>query len=109
MNREQVQKIYTQYSSIYDWVFAPLFYPRIRMGLDRSMVHRWLPAPRPRPPPGALGAAGSGGSVRTYRNRISCDYDTWVASPCVAPGCRRAQIPKLRSRRANDTLPLLSP
>lgn len=38
MNREQVQKIYTQYSSIYDWVFAPLFYPRIKMGLDRSGI-----------------------------------------------------------------------
>jgi len=38
MNRDQVQKIYSQYSSVYDMVFAPLFYPRIRMGLDRSGI-----------------------------------------------------------------------
>ena len=38
MNRQEVKEIYSKYSSFYDRVFSPFFFPRIRLGIDRSTI-----------------------------------------------------------------------
>ncbi|MGD0229070.1 MAG: methyltransferase domain-containing protein [Syntrophorhabdales bacterium] len=39
MNQDEVKSIYTRYSSVYDKIFSHFFFPRIRLGLDRSEIN----------------------------------------------------------------------
>ncbi len=38
MNRQEVKDIYSRYSSFYDRIFSHFFFPRIRLGIDRSPI-----------------------------------------------------------------------
>jgi phosphatidylethanolamine/phosphatidyl-N-methylethanolamine N-methyltransferase len=38
MNQEEVKNIYTKYSSVYDKVFSHFFFPRIKLGIDKSSI-----------------------------------------------------------------------
>jgi phosphatidylethanolamine/phosphatidyl-N-methylethanolamine N-methyltransferase len=40
MNQEEVKTIYTKYSSIYDKVFSHFFFPRIKIGIDKSRIRK---------------------------------------------------------------------
>lgn len=40
MNQQEVKTIYTQYSSIYDKVFSHFFFPRIKIGINRSSIKK---------------------------------------------------------------------
>jgi len=40
MNQEEVKCIYSRYSHIYDKVFSHFFFPRIKMGLERSNIRK---------------------------------------------------------------------
>jgi phosphatidylethanolamine/phosphatidyl-N-methylethanolamine N-methyltransferase len=38
MNRKEVKHIYTKYSSVYDRVFSHFFFPRIKLGINKSQI-----------------------------------------------------------------------
>lgn len=40
MNKAEVKNIYTKYSSVYDKVFSHFFFPRIRLGIDKSSIKK---------------------------------------------------------------------
>jgi phosphatidylethanolamine/phosphatidyl-N-methylethanolamine N-methyltransferase len=40
MNKEEVKSIYGKYSSIYDKIFSHFFFPRIKIGLERSGIRK---------------------------------------------------------------------
>ena len=38
MNQEEVKTIYTRYSSVYDRIFSHFFFPRIKLGINKSRI-----------------------------------------------------------------------
>jgi len=40
VQKAEIQKIYSRYSGFYDLIFAQLFYPRIRIGLEKIGIRR---------------------------------------------------------------------
>jgi phosphatidylethanolamine/phosphatidyl-N-methylethanolamine N-methyltransferase len=38
MNQEEVKDIYTKYSSVYDRIFSHFFFPRIKIGINKSEI-----------------------------------------------------------------------
>ena len=40
MNQEEVKNIYTRYSSVYDRIFSHFFFPRIRLGINKSRISK---------------------------------------------------------------------
>ncbi len=38
MNQEEVKSIYSKYSSVYDKAFSHFFFPRIKIGIDKSRI-----------------------------------------------------------------------
>jgi phosphatidylethanolamine/phosphatidyl-N-methylethanolamine N-methyltransferase len=40
MNQQKVKSIYGKYSSVYDKVFSHFFLPRIKIGIDKSRIHK---------------------------------------------------------------------
>ncbi len=38
MNQEEVKTIYTKYSSVYDRIFSHFFFPRIKLGINKSRI-----------------------------------------------------------------------
>lgn len=40
MQKAEIQKIYSRYSGFYDLIFAQLFSPRIRLGLEKIGIQK---------------------------------------------------------------------
>jgi len=40
MNQEEVKTIYTRYSSVYDRIFSHFFFPRIKLGINKSRISK---------------------------------------------------------------------
>jgi phosphatidylethanolamine/phosphatidyl-N-methylethanolamine N-methyltransferase len=40
MNQQEVKSIYSKYSSVYDKVFSHFFFPRIKIGIDKSRIKK---------------------------------------------------------------------
>jgi phosphatidylethanolamine/phosphatidyl-N-methylethanolamine N-methyltransferase len=40
MNQQEVKNIYGKYSSVYDKVFSHFFFPRIKIGIDKSRIRK---------------------------------------------------------------------
>ncbi|MCX8021640.1 MAG: class I SAM-dependent methyltransferase [Syntrophorhabdaceae bacterium] len=40
MEKEQIKKIYSRYSSVYDFVFSQLFLPRIKLGIEKIGIKK---------------------------------------------------------------------